>query len=52
MPVPASAQPGGIGGTAGQTAATPGSTSVTQDSVHVPLLVFLMTSSRETGCCA
>lgn len=52
MPVPASAQPGGIGGMAGQTAPAPGSASVTQGSARVPLLVFLLTSSRETGCCA
>lgn len=52
MPVPAGAQSGIIGSTAGQTAPAPGSASVTQGSFHVPLLVFLMTSSRETGCCA
>jgi hypothetical protein len=56
MPVPASAQSGRaggiVGGSAGQTAPAPGTTSVMQGFVHVPLLVFWMTSSRETGCCA
>lgn len=52
MPVPAGAQPGSIGSTPGQTAPAPGSTGLTQGFVHVPLLIFLMTSSRETGCCA
>jgi hypothetical protein len=60
MPVPASAQSGRaggivggiVGGTAGQTAPAPGTTSVMPGFVHVPLLVFWMTSSRETGCCA
>jgi hypothetical protein len=52
MPVPASAQSGRAGGIAGQTAPAPGITSLVQGFVHLPLLVFLMTSSRETGCCA
>jgi hypothetical protein len=60
MPVAAGAQSGIIGGitggitggTAGQTARVPGGMSVSQVFARVPLLGFLITGSRETGCCA
>jgi hypothetical protein len=56
MPAAAGARSGitgGItGGTAGQTARVPGGMSVSQVFARVPLLGFLITGSRETGCCA